>query len=44
VAIARQLAGWADAIEVVEPETVRDELRRIGEALLRRNVTEPAPG
>jgi predicted DNA-binding transcriptional regulator YafY len=45
MAIARQLAGWADAIEVVEPEAVRDELRSIGEALLRRNppVTAPAP-
>jgi predicted DNA-binding transcriptional regulator YafY len=43
-AIARQLAGWADAIDVVEPQAVREELVRIGEALLRRNVTAPAPG
>jgi predicted DNA-binding transcriptional regulator YafY len=42
-AIARQLAGWADAIEVVEPPAVRDELVRIGEALLRRHVTAPVP-
>ena len=39
-AIARQLAGWGDAIEVIEPPSVREELVRIGEALVRRNVTE----
>ena len=42
-AIARELAGWGDTIEVVEPADVRQELVRIGEALVRRNVTEPAP-
>ena len=41
--IARQLAGWADAIEVVEPPEVRAELVRIGEALVRRHVTAPVP-
>ncbi|HZB42702.1 MAG TPA: WYL domain-containing protein [Ilumatobacter sp.] len=43
IAIARQLAGWADAIEVVEPTAVRDELVRIGEALVRRNLDAPVP-
>ncbi len=35
--LARGLAGWAEFIEVLEPATVRDELRRLGEALVRRN-------
>jgi predicted DNA-binding transcriptional regulator YafY len=42
--IARHLAGWADAIEVIEPVAVREELARIGEALVRRYVNEPLPG
>ena len=41
-AIARELAGWGDAIEVIQPAEVRDELRRIGEALVRRNISAPA--
>src|SRR5690606_9951740 len=32
VAIARQLAGWADAIDIVEPAAVREELVRIAAA------------
>jgi len=46
-AIARELAGWADAIEVTEPSEVREHLVRIGEALVRRNanavVSSPSP-
>jgi predicted DNA-binding transcriptional regulator YafY len=42
-AIARELAGWGDAVEVAQPAEVREELLRIGEALVRRNATAPAP-
>jgi predicted DNA-binding transcriptional regulator YafY len=46
-AIARELAGWGDAIEVIEPEALRDDLVRIGQALVRRHtqsaLTAPAP-
>lgn len=35
--LARGLAGWAEYLEVLEPPTLRDELRRLGEALVRRN-------
>ena len=35
--IARGLAGWAEYLEVVEPESLRAELRRLGEALVTRN-------
>jgi predicted DNA-binding transcriptional regulator YafY len=35
--IARGLAGWAEYLEVVEPESLRAELRRLGEALVARN-------
>ncbi|WP_232326425.1 WYL domain-containing protein [Microbispora sp. ATCC PTA-5024] len=34
--LARTLAGWGAMIEVVEPETVRDELARIGAELTAR--------
>ncbi|OZM72926.1 WYL domain-containing protein [Amycolatopsis antarctica] len=34
--IAEQLAGWGDRVEVVEPETVRVELGRIGRELFAR--------
>ncbi|MGW4246993.1 helix-turn-helix transcriptional regulator, partial [Nocardia sp. NPDC004722] len=34
--IAQQLAGWGAAVEVVEPESVRAELARLGAELLRR--------
>ncbi|MFC5289006.1 helix-turn-helix transcriptional regulator [Actinokineospora guangxiensis] len=34
--IARQLAGWGDAVEVLEPEPVRAELARIGAELSAR--------
>lgn len=33
--LARQLAGWADVVEVEGPDTVRDELARFGELLVR---------
>jgi predicted DNA-binding transcriptional regulator YafY len=33
--IAEQLAGWGKAVEVLEPEDVRDELARIGAELVR---------
>lgn len=34
--IAEQVAGWGDAVEVVEPEAVRDALARIGAELVAR--------
>ncbi|MGV9294129.1 helix-turn-helix transcriptional regulator [Amycolatopsis sp. NPDC003676] len=34
--IAEQLAGWGDMVEVVEPESVRAELARIGRELSAR--------
>ncbi|MEC3914573.1 helix-turn-helix transcriptional regulator [Nocardia sp. CDC160] len=34
--IAQQLAGWGAALEVVEPESVRAELARLGTELVRR--------
>jgi predicted DNA-binding transcriptional regulator YafY len=36
--VARQLAGFGDAIEVVSPEAVRDHLADIGRGLLRRHA------
>ena len=36
--IARQLAGWGDGIEVVEPSSLRDELARIGRELVDRHA------
>ena len=33
--IAEQLAGWGKAVEVLEPEAVRNELARIGAELVR---------
>lgn len=36
--LARGLAGWGEYVEVLEPDSVRDELRRLGEALVRRNA------
>jgi predicted DNA-binding transcriptional regulator YafY len=35
--LARGLAGWAEFFEVIEPTALRDELRRLGVALVRRN-------
>lgn len=35
--LARGLAGWAEYLEVIEPPSLQDELRRLGEALVRRN-------
>ena len=32
-AVAEQLAGWTSALEIVEPQAVRDELARIGTEL-----------
>jgi len=34
--IAEQLAGWGALVEVVEPESVRNELARIGSELAER--------
>jgi predicted DNA-binding transcriptional regulator YafY len=36
VAIAEQLAGWGAAVEVLEPESVRAELARLGSELVAR--------
>lgn len=36
-ALAEQLAGWADAIEVLEPTEVRRALRELGERIVRRH-------
>jgi hypothetical protein len=36
--IARNLAGWGGLVDVVEPETVRAELARIGSELAERYV------
>lgn len=36
--IARNLAGWGGLVDVVEPETVRTELARIGSELAERYV------
>ncbi|GAA4477888.1 WYL domain-containing protein [Rhodococcus olei] len=38
--IARNLAGWGDAVEVLEPDAVRGELTRIGTELLGRYAVE----
>jgi predicted DNA-binding transcriptional regulator YafY len=40
--LARGLAGWAEYLEVEEPVSLRDELRRLGEALVARNGRPPA--
>jgi len=40
VIIARGLAGWAEYLEVVEPESLRRELHRLGAALVARNAPE----
>ena len=39
--LARGLAGWAEFLEVIEPASLRDELRRLGVALVRRNSPGP---
>lgn len=36
-ALAEQLAGWVDAIEVLEPSEVRRALRELGERIVRRH-------
>lgn len=36
LSIAEQLAGWGAAVEVVEPDTVRRELARLGAELVER--------
>jgi predicted DNA-binding transcriptional regulator YafY len=36
--VARQLAGLADAVEVVSPDAVRHHLADIGRGLLRNNA------
>ena len=35
--VARQLAGFADTVEIVSPESVRQHLADIGRGLLRRH-------
>ena len=35
--LARGLAGWAEYLEVMEPASLREELARIGRALVARN-------
>ena len=40
--LARGLAGWAEFLVVVEPDALRDELRRLGEALVARNPPPPS--
>jgi predicted DNA-binding transcriptional regulator YafY len=42
--IARQLAGFADAVEVVSPKAVRDHLAEIGRGLVRRHTSRKAKG
>jgi predicted DNA-binding transcriptional regulator YafY len=39
--MARQLAGFADAVEVVSPLAVRDHLAEIGRGLVRRHTASP---
>ena len=36
--VARQLAGFADGIEILAPESVREHLADIGRGLLRRHA------
>ncbi len=36
--LARGLAGWAEYVEVIEPVSLRDELHRLGTALIARNA------
>jgi predicted DNA-binding transcriptional regulator YafY len=36
VGIAQELAGWGDAVEVLEPDSVKAELARIGTELVER--------
>lgn len=36
--LARGLAGWGEYVDVLEPESVRVELRRIGSELVQRNA------
>ncbi|HWF16023.1 MAG TPA: YafY family protein [Acidimicrobiales bacterium] len=40
--LARQLAGFADAIEVLSPAAVRDHLAQIGRGLVRRHAPHAA--
>jgi predicted DNA-binding transcriptional regulator YafY len=37
--MARQLAGFADAVEVVSPTAVREHLAEIGQGLVRRHAS-----
>lgn len=37
VLLARQLAGWGEYLEVVEPQSLRVELARLGARLIERN-------
>lgn len=38
--MARQLAGFADAVEVVSPDEVREQLAEIGHGLVRRHAPQ----
>ncbi len=42
--LARQLAGFADAIEVLSPSAVRDHLAQIGRGLVRRHAPRGGAG
>jgi predicted DNA-binding transcriptional regulator YafY len=42
VAMARQLAGFGDAVEVVSPSSVREHLSQIGRGLVRRHAPATA--
>ena len=42
--MARQLAGFADAIEVLWPESVRLQLADIGRSLVAHHGAPPAAG
>lgn len=44
VSLAEKLAGWGDAIEVVEPTSVRAELARIGAELTARYGADAVTG
>jgi len=39
--LARNLAGWGALVEVIEPQSVRKALARIGAELVNRYATKP---
>jgi predicted DNA-binding transcriptional regulator YafY len=44
VMMARQLAGFGDAVEIVSPKAVREHLADIGRGLVRRHAPRAARG